>query len=80
MQPPPPVEFDPADLLSIAARLKVDVGWVREKVRSRCRRPLPCYNVGRHLLFDWKQISEWIRSTPRPKHSPHARRKEQTKA
>ena len=70
--------FNPSDLLSIeevAARLKTDVAWVREKIRRRWSNPMPVYNVGRHLLFDWQQVSEWIRNCPRPVHGPHIRRK-----
>jgi len=69
--------FNPEDLLPIeevARRLHVDAAWVREKVRRRCSNPIPVYNLGRHLLFDWTQVSEWIRSTPRPIHAAHRRR------
>jgi hypothetical protein len=75
---PPAVGFNPADLLSIeelAQRLKRDVLWVREKCRRRCPNPIPVYNLGRHLLFDWRQVSEWIVNSPRPVHAPHFRRK-----
>ena len=78
-----PVEFNPADLLpieEIARRLHADVSWVREKVRRRCSSPIPVYNLGRHLLFDWTQVSEWIRNTSRPIHTRHVRRKKVTKA
>jgi excisionase family DNA binding protein len=71
------VKFNPADLLSIeevAARLKTNVAWVREKIRRRCSNPMPVYNLGRHLLFDWQQVSEWIRNCPRPVHGRHVRR------
>lgn len=70
-------EFNPTDLLPIeevAKRLHVDVAWVREKVRRRCPNPIPVYNLGRHLLFDWRQVSEWILSSPRPRYAPHMRR------
>lgn len=69
--------FNPQDLLPIeevSRRLHVDVAWVREKVRRRCPNPIPVYNLGRHLLFDWTQVSAWIRSTPRPIHAAHRRR------
>ena len=72
-----PVEFNAEDLLPIAEvarRLHVDVAWVREKCRRRCPNPIPVYNLGRHLLFDWRQVSEWIRNCPRPIHAPHKRR------
>ena len=73
-----PVEFNPVDLLPIeevARRLHADVSWVREKVRRRCPYPIPVYNLGRHLLFNWAEVSEWIRKSPRPVHAPHIRRK-----
>ncbi len=69
--------FNPEDLLPIeevARRLHADVSWVREKCRRRCPSPIPVYNLGRHLLFDWAQVSEWIRKSPRPVHAPHRRR------
>lgn len=72
------VEFNPADLLSIeevAGRLKTDVGWVREKVRRRCPNQMPVFNLGRHLLFHWPSVCQWIRDCPRPVHAPHRRRK-----
>ena len=70
-------EFDPVDLLPIkelARRLHTDASWVREKTRRRCPNPIPVYNLGRHLLFDWRQVSEWIRNSPRPRHAAHLRR------
>jgi hypothetical protein len=69
--------FNPEDLLSIeqlAQRLRTDVQWVREKCRRRCPNPIPVHNLGRHLLFDWAQVSEWIRNSPRPVHASHRRR------
>jgi hypothetical protein len=51
------------------------VAWVREKCRRRCSNPIPVFNLGRHLMFDWIQVSEWIRSSPRPVHARHRRRK-----
>src|SRR6266481_3531321 len=78
--PVPFVEFNPADLLPIeelARRLHSDVAWVREKTRRRCQNPIPVYNLGRHLLFDWTQVSEWIRNSPRPVHARHKRRMKQ---
>src|SRR5882762_9849005 len=58
----------------VARRLHTDVAWVREKTRRRCPNPIPVYNLGRHLLFDWTQVSEWIRNAPRPAHALHRRR------
>jgi hypothetical protein len=75
---PGPAEFNPTDLLSIeevAARLKADVAWVREKIRRRCPNPMPVKNLGRHLLFYWPDVCEWIRNCHRPVHAPHIRRK-----
>jgi excisionase family DNA binding protein len=58
----------------VARRLHADVSWVREKIRRRCRNAIPVYNLGRHLLFDWQQVSEWVRNSPRPIHTAHRRR------
>jgi hypothetical protein len=69
--------FNPEDLLTVeqlAQRLHTDAQWVREKCRRRCPYPIPVYNLGRHLLFDWSQVSEWIRNSPRPVHASHRRR------
>lgn len=71
-------EFNPSDLLAIdevARRLHADVGWVRQKVRRRSPNPMPVYNLGRHLLFSWSAVCEWIRNSPRPVHAPHIRRR-----
>ncbi len=62
----------------LAKRLHQTVSWVREKCRRRCSNPIPVYNLGRHLLFDWAQVSEWIRNTPRPIHARHRRRRKKT--
>jgi hypothetical protein len=67
----------PTPFLSIeevASRLRTDVGWVREKIRRRCPNPMPVFNLGRHLLFDWVQVEEWVRNSPRPIHAAHKRR------
>jgi len=63
----------------VAARLRTDVNWVREKCRRRCPRPIPVFNLGRHLVFDWAQIVEWVRNSPRPIHAAHKRRKQPEK-
>lgn len=74
----------PDNLITIeemARRLRPDVpaekgiAWVREKCRRRSPNPIPVYNLGRHLMFDWTQVSEWIRNLSRPVHAPHRRRK-----
>ena len=59
----------------VARRLHTDVGWVREKIRRRCPNPMPVFNLGRHLVFDWAQVVEWVRNSPRPIHAKHVRRK-----
>ncbi len=61
----------------VARRLHTDVGWVREKIRRRCSNPMPVFNLGRHLVFDWAQVVEWVRSSPRPIHAAHKRRTKQ---
>jgi hypothetical protein len=68
----------PSPFLSIeeiAALLRADVNWVREKIRRRSPNPMPVFNLGRHLVFDWAQVEEWVRSSPRPIHAAHKRRK-----
>jgi hypothetical protein len=78
----------PEDLITIeemARRLRPDVSpekgiaWVREKCRRRSANPIPVHNLGRHLMFEWTKVSEWIRNAPRPVHAPHRRRKSATK-
>jgi hypothetical protein len=67
----------PEDLIPIeelARRLHTTIEWVREKCRRRCPNPIPVYNLGRHLLFSWTQVSEFIRNSPRPVHAAHRRR------
>jgi hypothetical protein len=63
----------------VARRLHADVPWVREKIRRRCPNPMPVFNLGRHLVFDWAQVVEWVRKSPRPIHAAHKRRKKQEK-
>jgi hypothetical protein len=86
--PAPTSPFAPENLITIeemARRLRPDVpqekgiAWVREKTRRRSPNPIPAYNLGRHLMFDWILVSEWIRNTSRPIHSAHRRRKSATK-
>lgn len=76
--------FLPGTLITIqevARRLRPDdppekgVPWVREKVRRRSPNPMPCYNLGKHLMFDWIKISDWVRESARPVHAPHNRRR-----
>lgn len=58
----------------VARRLHADVSWVRAKIRRRSPNPMPVFNLGRHLLFDWVQVVEWVRNSPRPVHAAHKRR------
>jgi len=70
--------FSPETLITIeelAKRLHNTEAWVREKCRRWCPNPIPVMNAGRHLLFDWVQVSEWLRTLPRPTHVRHVRRK-----
>jgi hypothetical protein len=73
------VEILPANLITkeeLARRLRPDdplkkgIQWIREKVRPRSPNPLPCYNLGNHLMFHWPDVCEWIRNSPRPTHTP----------
>jgi predicted DNA-binding transcriptional regulator AlpA len=59
----------------VAERLRTDVPWVREKIRRRCPNPMPVFNLGRHLVFSWPDVEQWVRNTSRPVHSAHGRRK-----
>jgi hypothetical protein len=49
--------LSPQDL---AARLKVPVGWISEKTRSRCKNPIPCKPMGRYVVFDWDEVVKWL--------------------
>jgi len=60
--------IDPADLLTadeLAARLKVKPAWVdgqtRKRAKIRHKEPLPVLRLGKHRLFSWVAVSEWIR-------------------
>jgi hypothetical protein len=73
-----PAVFNPHDLVPIeevARRLHTDVLWVREKIRRRCPNAMPVHNLGRHLLFHWPAVCEWIRNSPRLVHAKHLRKK-----
>jgi hypothetical protein len=80
---PPEDQYSRDDILSLegAARwlksevpLKQGIRWVREKCRPRSPNPIPFKNLGKNLVFSKLAVSEWIRNTPRLKHSPHRRR------
>jgi len=68
----PVVAFDPSDLITVeelANRLRPDlplakgVAWCREKVRRRTANAIPCFNLGKHLMFSWIAVSDWIRKS-----------------
>ena len=44
----------------LAARLKVSVGWIKEKRRPRCKNPIPALPIGGELRFDWQAIQKWL--------------------
>lgn len=46
----------------LAGRLKVDVGWIYEKRRPRCKNPIPAIPMGKMIRFDWDKIVEWLRA------------------
>jgi hypothetical protein len=74
---PQAISLAPDQFISIeevARRLRTDVPWVREKIRRRCPNPMPVFNLGRHLVFDWAQVVHWVRNLPRPIHAAHHRR------
>jgi len=88
IQSTPVVVIPPENLITIeelARRLRPDVSpekgiaWVREKCRRRSPNPIPAYNLGRHLMFDWTKVSAWIQGLSRPVHAPHRRRKNAAK-
>jgi hypothetical protein len=45
----------------LAKRLKVDVGWVYEKRRPRCKNPIPAIPMGKIIRFDWERVVDWLR-------------------
>ncbi len=65
----------------VSHRLHADVAWVREKIRRRSPNPMPVFNLGRHLVFDWAQVVEWVRTTGRGvAHMKHHRTRKMKKA
>ncbi len=58
--------MDNTDILTaeeVAELLKVTVGWVHAKTRSRSRNPLPCFRPGKYLRFSRDEVLFWLRST-----------------
>lgn len=56
--------LDPADLLDVkelSKRLRVRPSciheWLRRRGTPNC---LPCFKLGRHLRFSWREVSAWI--------------------
>jgi len=47
----------PAEL---AIRLTVSVGWIYEKRRPRCKKPIPAIPMGRTMRFDWYAVTKWL--------------------
>lgn len=63
----------PSDILTVqelAERLKVDKGWVYEKMRPRQANPLPSIRMGRYRRFFWTSVCSWLqlqeRNAPEP--------------
>ena len=63
--------LNPADILTpdeLAQRLKVDVSWVREKIRARKQGTaprLPHFKAGKYVRFHWPVVSAWLVATQR---------------
>ena len=51
----------PAEL---AARLRVNESWIREKTRERARvrdaDPLPVVRLGKYVRFNWAEVEKWL--------------------
>src|SRR5277367_2810124 len=46
----------------LAERLKVDVSWIYEKRRPRCKNPIPAIPMGKTIRFDWDKIVSWLQA------------------
>jgi predicted DNA-binding transcriptional regulator AlpA len=46
-----------------AKLLRVNLGWVHAKCRSRSRNPLPAHRIGKYLRFRRSEILAWFDST-----------------
>lgn len=73
------VAEDVARLLRPDLPLERGLSWLREVTRRRKVNAMPCRNIGRHLVFDWQLVSEWIRNCPthivHSAHPPRRRKK-----
>jgi excisionase family DNA binding protein len=64
-------DINPTDILTpeeLAKRLKVPLGWVREKVRARKQGTaprLPHFKAGKYIRFHWPAVSAWLFDTQR---------------
>jgi hypothetical protein len=59
----PPVNFDPDDIIlgeELARRLKVEVGWIKEKARMRNRNKIPSFKMGRYTRYHWPTVCQWL--------------------
>ena len=60
--------IQPEDILTlqeVADRLKFSTRQVYELTRQRAKRPLPMYRAGKRLLFNWLDVSTWLREGSR---------------
>jgi hypothetical protein len=55
---------DIIDVVELARRLKLSVHWVYARTRKGVENPIPTLQAGRHLRFDWGEVSAWLRSKP----------------
>ena len=46
-----------------AELLRVSLGWVHAKCRSRSRNPLPAHRIGKYLRFRRSEVLAWFDST-----------------
>jgi excisionase family DNA binding protein len=49
-----------------AELLRVSLGWVHAKCRSRSRNPLPAHRIGKYLRFRRSEVLAWFDSTVTP--------------
>jgi excisionase family DNA binding protein len=54
---------DVMTLAECAELLRMDEGYVREKIRTRARNPIPCYRPGKYVLFSRAKVLAWLEST-----------------
>jgi hypothetical protein len=59
----PLVNFDPDDIIlgeELARRLKVEVGWIKEKARMRNKNKIPSFKMGRYTRYHWPTVCQWL--------------------